>query len=363
MPVISRGVPAYTNDDCSGSYPASHADDADYGTFWLTCKGAPSTSNPKWLAYDLSGVAVAHRSQVVLSWYNDEMTGDYDHSVNGDTGYNNVGSYTIDANAAAGGTVPTTGWTTLVSVTGNKKSSLQHVLDLTGYNWVRLNATASDGSSGNANIGINMDVQDASAGIADDWIFYGDSITADGLEHDDRVASNGATVGTLAQVVNGLNPRYFPLYQDGGIGGLISANGAKYVPSWLSLFPGQYVVLAYGTNDANSASAGDPTIAQTYYNNMATMIQAVIAAGKTPILPTIPYGKTAGLQANVPVLNEQIALLEAAYPAVVPGPDLYSFFKANPSLLSSDNIHPSWDNGYAAYRQQWAAWMTTVFDH
>jgi lysophospholipase L1-like esterase len=361
MPVISRGVPASTNSNCGGSYPASNANDTDYATVWNTCT-APSAASPEWLAYDLSGVPTAHRGQVVLSWYNDLMTGDYDHTVVGDTAYNNVGAYTIDANTAPGGTVPTSGWTTLVTVAGNKKSSMQHVLNLAGYNWVRLNATASDGSSGNNGIAIDMDVQDASAGVADDWIFYGDSITQDGLSHDDRSAVGGGTVGTLAQAVNADNPGYFPLYQDGGIGGLTSASGASLVPGWLNLFPGRYVVLAYGTNDANNASSGDASIVQPYYNNMATMIQAVIAAGKVPVLPTIPYGKTASLKANVPTLNAQIPKLLAAFPQAVAGPDLYSFFQANSGLISSDNIHPSWDNGYAAYRQQWAAWITLHFD-
>src|SRR5439155_12364861 len=34
LPVISRGVPAYTNDDCAGSYPATAANDASYDTQW-----------------------------------------------------------------------------------------------------------------------------------------------------------------------------------------------------------------------------------------------------------------------------------------------------------------------------------------
>ena len=161
-------------------------------------------------------------------------------------------------------------------------------------------------------------------------------------------------MGTFADLVHALKPAYYPLFQDGGIGGLRSAEGAAYVPTWLNQFPGQYVTLNYGTNDA-TASAGDQTIVKPFHDNMRTMVQAVLAAGKTPVIPTIPWGRTSSLQANVPVLNQQIAALEAEFPQIVPGPDLYAYFKANQGLISGDGIHPTWDNGYAGLRQQWAA--------
>ena len=114
------------------------------------------------------------------------------------------------------------------------------------------------------------------------------------------------------------------------------------------------MTLDYGTNDAANASAGDTSIIKPFHDNMQTMVQAVLAAGKVPIIPTIPWSPNT--QANAPALNQQIAALEQAYPQILPGPDLYSFFKANPTLISSDHLHPTWDNGYAALRQQWATW-------
>ncbi len=41
LPVISRGAPAFTNDDCGGAYPASLANNADYGDDWNSCNGSP----------------------------------------------------------------------------------------------------------------------------------------------------------------------------------------------------------------------------------------------------------------------------------------------------------------------------------
>src|SRR5262249_666994 len=115
LPVISRGVPAYTNDNCGGSQPAGYANDATYDTQWLSCNGQPSPTNPKWLAYDLSTVSASQRGNVIVVWYNDCCS--YDNSISGTGAYNIPGSYTIDANAAAGGTgnAPTTGWVTLVT--------------------------------------------------------------------------------------------------------------------------------------------------------------------------------------------------------------------------------------------------------
>ena len=122
-----------------------------------------------------------------------------------------------------------------------------------------------------------MDVHDASAdGPSDSWIFYGDSITEDGM-HGRRVDAN------FSQLINTARPSYFPAYENGGIGGLVSGDGASHINTWLSTFPGRYVGLAYGTNDANGCMS--PT---TFYNNYVTMVQAVINAGKVPIVPTIP---------------------------------------------------------------------------
>jgi len=56
---------------------------------------------------------------------------------------------------------------TLETVTGNVLHSRDHVLQFAGYNWIRINASASDGSPGNSDVAINMDVYDASHGVTD----------------------------------------------------------------------------------------------------------------------------------------------------------------------------------------------------
>ena len=120
------------------------------------------------------------------------------------------------------------------------------------------------------------------------------------------------------------------------------------MPGWLTKFPGKYVALNYGTNDANGC--GDTT---AFYNHYVTMVQAVLNAGKVPVVPTIPWARTSEVQSCGPGFNTKIQALYTAYPQIVKGPDLWTFFKNNQSLIGGDDLHPS-TAGYQAYRQQWA---------
>jgi lysophospholipase L1-like esterase len=287
---------------------------------------------------------------VLIAWYNDPITSPYDHTIVGESGYNNLGGYTIQANAAAGSSPPSSGWATLATVTGNRYHSRSQIVDLTGYNWVRLNVTAADGSGGNSDAVLNMDIHDASQGT-DSWIFYGDSITEDGIFHEPQSGT-----GNFAQLVDASQPSYFPAFEDGGTYGLVSGDGASHISAWLAATPAHYVGLSFGTNDANGC--GDTT---AFYDNYVTMVQAVLAAGKVPVVPTIPWARTANIQSCGPAFNAKIQQLYAAYPQVVHGPDLWAYFQAHQSLIGGDDLHPS-AAGYAAYRQQWAdAMLANVY--
>src|SRR2546423_9861330 len=89
------------------------------------------------------------------------------------------------------------------------------------------------------------------------------------------------------------------------------------------------------------------------------MVQAIIAAGKVPLVPKIPWGCTNQIGTYGPVFNQQIDALYNAYPQIVRGPDLWAFFQANPDLINKtapngeqDCVHPT-AAGYIALRQQW----------
>jgi hypothetical protein len=269
-------------------------------------------------------------------WYN--YSYNYDHTIIGSYSYNMPADYTIDVNRAPGGVSPlATGWMTLVTVKGNHYRSRQHVIDMAGNNWIRINVTAVDGAPEN---------YDATYGAADDWIFYGASITAAAMGH--------RTIGgikSFAQLINARMPNHFPVQEAGGIGYLASADGAKYIDRWLQLFPGKYVGLSYRTNDANGCANADQ-----FYSNYVTMVQAVLSAGKIPVIPHIPWGRTTNIQKCGPVLNTEINALYRAFPQIIKGQDLWAFFQGNQQVISSDNIHPT-EAGFGAYRQQWANTM------
>ncbi|MGN6813743.1 MAG: dockerin type I domain-containing protein, partial [Thermomicrobiales bacterium] len=91
-------MPAFASSEEGGA--ARNANDGDYATFWR------SVGTPAWLAYDLSSVPAAQRGQVVVAWYNDPMTPDYDPVLIGKNAYNLPTAYTLEANAAAGGAPP-----------------------------------------------------------------------------------------------------------------------------------------------------------------------------------------------------------------------------------------------------------------
>ncbi|MEO7020957.1 MAG: SGNH/GDSL hydrolase family protein [Ktedonobacteraceae bacterium] len=342
-PLVSRNVPAFAS---SSAYSTSNANADHYDTSWR------SRGTPIWLAYDLSRVPAAQRSKLLVVWYNG--TGNYDHTIINYAAYNMPQDYTIDANVAAGGDQPSaTGWVTLATVRGNHYHSRQHVVDMTSYNWIRINITAIDGSAQNEDASINMDVYDANAALQDDWIFFGDSITAGAMGHQ---TLNG--VASFAQLINTAFPNYYPAQESGGIGYLSSIDGVKYLNTWLGLFPGKYVGLDYGTNDALGC-----VNSTKFYNNYVTMVQDVLQAGKTPVVPHIPWGRSAKLQRCVPNLNAKIDALYAAFPQIIHGPDLWTFFQSHQDLISSDNVHPT-QEGFGAYRQQWAnAMLAEVYAH
>lgn len=341
--VISRHIPVFAS---SSNYPASDANDGSYDTAWR------SQGTPAWIAYDLSSIPVAQRSKILLVWYNE--SGGYDHTIIRTNAYNIPQDYTIDANTASGGgDPPASGWTTLVTVQGNHYHSRQHVLDMTGKTWLRISVQVVDGSVENFDASMNVDLYEASAGVADDWIFFGDSITAGAMGHETL-----AGVATFAQLIHHQAPDYFPVQEGGGIGYLTSADGAKYINDWLNLFPGKYVGLSYGTNDALGCASADG-----FYNNYLKMVQAVLDARKIPVIPHIPWGENANLQQCVPLLNAKIDMLYQTFPQIIRGPDLWSFFQSHTDLISSDTVHPT-EAGFGAYRQQWAnAMLAAVYHH
>jgi len=347
LPVISRNVPAYAKHESSN---ASRANDGDYSTYWRSRAQNEAT----WLAYDLSGVPAAQRKDILVVWYNG--TGVYDLYPSGNNGYSIPQDYTIEVNSAAGGSVPEDGWEVKATVTGNMCHSRQHLIDMEGYNWIRINVTETYGDRGtNEDVSIQMDIHDASEGVEDSWLFLGDSITEGGM----HPSPKGSTK-TFAQLINELDPAYFPVQEGGGIGGWRASDplakgsdGRRHLDRWLEQFPGKYVVYSFGTNDS-----GWDVGTTTFYNNMKNAVETIIRAGKIPVIPLIPWHKDHN-NGRLPLYNAVIEQLYEDYPHIIPGPDFYTLFESNPDLISYDLIHPTTE-GYEEYRRLWAEKMYEV---
>ena len=326
-PLISRGVPAYSGKSNS----AGSANDDKYYTSWTSQEG-------DYIAYDLSSVPENQRKKVLAAWYNNGT-------------YDNIGiyvnksdepvDYTIEVNKAAGGSYPQSGWETVEEVKGNSLSSRQHLIEMDGYNWIRMNVKKASGGK----VSLNFDIHSASDGVSDSWIFFGDSITAGGM---------GNAYGTgFATYVNQLDSRFYPAQQNGGIGGITSRDGKENIDKWLSGSPAKYVSIAYGTNDC----WGNPNNTESYYNNTKYMIDAVLKAGKVPVLPKIPYSTNSDVGSNTGYYNAMIDKLYNEYgDKLVHGPDFDEYFRNNTWGLGPDGVHPN-DKGYDGMRKLWAETM------
>jgi hypothetical protein len=352
MPIISFGVPAYAS---SGT--ASDANDDSYDTVWRSSE-MTSSSTPSWLAYDLSSVPAAERGPVDIVWDNGNGGyNEYDIAAKPDAAATNQPrDYTFEANAAPGGSLPGSGWVTIVTVSGNTYLSREHPVNLTGYNWLRMTVTAINGGMSNENTALNLDVHDASNGITDAWLFLGDSITAFAMRND------GAGIGakSFPELINASKPAYFPASEGAGEGSwtsdtpltTASPDGTGSIfDHWLTTFPGKFVCLSYGTNDGTDGS-GDAT---PTYDNFVTMVKKVIAAGKTPCIPHVPWAEDASHQMNAQLINAKLDMLYNQYPDVVKGPDLWAAL-LNQTDLYQDNLHPN-PQGREVYRQAWATAM------
>ena len=329
-PVISRNCPVYSG---KASQPTAANDEHYFSFCFLT--------SPDYIAYDLSAVPAEQKKQIIAVWYN---TSSYDYIGNYKSRNMEPSDYTIEVNAAEGGAYPEDNWEIVETVTGNTLSSRQHLVNMEKYNWIRLNIEKADDESGKQ-ASFNFDIHNVSGGVSDSWLFLGDSITAGGMNN---------CYGTgFATHINKIDSRYFPIQENGGIGGIRSIDGKENIDRWLKTSHAKYVSLAYGTNDC----WGNPNGTKEYYSNTKYMIDAILAAGKIPVLPKIPGSSNEDVMNNVPLYNAEIERLYEEYgDKIVKGPDFEKFLSENPDYLSGDGVHPS-DVGYAAMREEWARLM------
>lgn len=162
---------------------------------------------------------------------------------------------------------------------------------------------------------------------------------------------------TLPEQIFGLYPPHRPSIYNAAIGGTTSQQGLDHDFSQLvtgNLGPKQ-VIIAFGMNDVAQSVP-----ISTFQANMEAMIALALANGKTPIIPTISYANAGGPYVNIPSYNAMITSVLYGISGVRPGPDLYSFFLANPGLLQPDGIHMTLA-GYSASILVWAQSMSWLY--
>ncbi len=349
--IISRGLPSYASSTRDGL--AAYANNGLYdATSWR------SNGYPAWWAIDLSSVPAEQRLQLQLLWC-EGGDADYDTDWASAPTYNKVGDYTIEGNAAVGGgNPPASGWVTLVTVTGNTKRGRQHRFvnapdpNSTPYNWLRINATAGASTNDltyNNDLNMKVEIANVMAGAWDTWLILGDSITADGIRP--TLSAGLGYMGRFAQI----RTDFTPLVEPGGAGGMkaedLNGDSNSLFLSWLDNSPAHFVALNFGTNDVTAS-------ADSFETAMRYAIDTVLSYGKRPVVPTIPWGdKDATWLASCQELNGRIAQIYTDYGSLlIHGPDFYAFFQANPTLIQTNNVHPT-DAGYAAWAGEYAQVM------
>ena len=292
---------------------------------------------PAWIAYDLSGVPASERQGALVVW-NALHAGSYLND-SPPSGGSMPTAYTIEINAAPGGSSapPTDGWMQVAAVTQNLRNTVEAPIALGGANWVRMSVTAASDST----LSIDVDVFSTPHGATDAWMLMGDSITYITMPY---------AWNDLPKLVNRARADRRPAVVNAAIGGTNTSTAVSVIDTTMSGFPGRYVVLAYGTND---------NVSQGATLQMETLVQHVLAAGKIPVVPHMPWSDSTGVQANGPIINQAIDALYAKYPQILRGPDLWTAFMNRTDLIPSGDVHPN-SQGQEFLRQQWATVMAAV---
>jgi acyl-CoA thioesterase-1 len=360
-PIISRRKMVYS----SPAGGAALVDGLYHNGGWSA--GVPTAAAPAWAAINLG----AGPTRVLVSW-DDGGTYNYTPNIYDTANYGFPSAYEIDVSAdSTNGTDGT--WTPSVTVVDNNYRTRAHSIDFTGQSWVKMLITAESTSLPEPN-GVQIseiDVHDISAtgaGLPDDtWFFMGDSITAFAF---DRASSHAPS---FADLVHTDSPNYFPAMINGGVGGELSRDGLARLATTLTINPDyRYFTLNYGTND----SAGMQVSPAVFGTTMQSMITMLIAAGRTPIIPHIPYSGD-GTHGSIPAYNTVIDTLTATN-NLMTGPDLYTFFFNNSagsmdaagtddfvcppcgSGRTTDHIHPN-DVGLTEMSLLWEQAMRPIY--
>ncbi len=327
-PIVSRGK-RVTSRPGGGSV----AVDGIYRTKASWSGGKPSRESPSWVAIEIG----AGPSRLLLEW---TSSGNHDYL---DQKYGAPVDYRIETSGDSTNGEDGT-WRVAVDVTGNPVRTRAHAFDFTGQRWVRLAVTRLSPDVFEWGLYLDeIDVHDLSWGGDDVWVFFGDSITSGVF---DRAPEHQPS---FAEAIARRHPGFLPATLGAGFGSLHHTDAVQRIDRVLALNPhAKVVALSFGSND------WDPV---AFRRDLLETIRKVRAAGKIPVVPRVPYRSdskedfAARLAAVVDAVTREECL--------VPGPDLYAWFRAHPERLA-DGLHPD-AAGSVEMIRLWAEAMAPLY--
>jgi lysophospholipase L1-like esterase len=275
--------------------------------------GHPSPAQPAWAAIRL----LRPYRKLLLTW-----TSSHNHDYF-EQFYGAPRDYRVETSADS--TDGADGhWSLVADVRDNPARSRAHAVPFEGQRWVRLVVTRLPDKVNQWGLFLDeIELHDLSDGGNDVWVFLGDSITAGVFDRADERRPS------FAESVAVLHPGYTPAMLNAGLPRLRSWEAVDRVDEVLALNPEATVVaITLGSND------GDLDRLRAA---LGAILDKVQAAGKIPLLSRIPF-QTKYDQDYVAVKNQVIDQLVAER-GLLPGPDLYGWFKARPGRLH-DGLHP-----------------------
>jgi lysophospholipase L1-like esterase len=306
-PLVSLG--AWTTGSRSGT--GRLVDGRFRGATWGG--GHPTAEQPAWVAIRLQ----RRYRKLLLTW-----TSSHNHDYF-EQFYGAPRDYRLETSADS-----TDGedghWALVAEVKDNPTRSRAHVVPFEGQRWVRMVVTRMPEKLNPWGLFLDeIELHDLSAGGNDIWVFLGDSISAGVFDRADERRPS------FAESVAALHPGFTPAMINAGLPRLRSWEAIDRVDLVLALNPEATVVaITLGTND------GDVDKLRAALGGIIDKVQA---AGKIPLLARIPY-QTKHDQDYVAVKNQVLDQL-IRQRGLIPGPDLYGWFKARPDRLH-DGLHP-----------------------
>jgi acyl-CoA thioesterase-1 len=339
MPHVSVGKPAYASEGTAslltdGAYRSPNA--------WTFTPSKCSTTTPCWGAVKVG----SGYSRLFVDWSYQDGEGDFDTTV---WGGQTLTAYSIlvsaDSTNGSDGT-----WTTAtdaltsapVAVTGNTLIQRSHLIQFSGYSWVKLAI-----ASATANEVDELDLWDASTTAGDSYFFHGDSITHRCANMRGTNVNWGEQPSFQADV-QAAHAGHYPLQVGGGIISEGSADAAGEIANYLKLFqPVRYWFFTMGTNDLCSGASYFSGYAQKW-------IDAVKAAGAVPILVHPIWGNndSSYCYQNGPSFNAAVDSLVSAN-GLMPAVPLYEATVGHSEYFDSGDVHPN-ATGCAVWNQTFA---------